>query len=437
MREKVDVLIIGAGAAGLAAARKLLSVGVSLQVLEARDRVGGRIWTQRDDQTGIPLELGAEFVHGRHTRLWPFLRRARLRVRSADGPLCVFWKGKFREDSKVFKRAVSLFERAGLPEQSLEAFLRAEVRPNTLLGAVATDFAEGFYAARLKRTSALFIGDMARTSAKIDGEGIFRIADGYHQLALWLGRHLSAEPDALRLNTRVETIRWSRHRVLALTRTATGLQLPPFRSSRLLVTLPVGVLKSRRSPRFLPSVSDKEKALAKLEMGPIVKVILRFRSSFWDEGLPPKLRKFGFILAHGKPIPTWWRPLPSHAPILVGWTAGAYVDRLKEHRSASVDELALRTLASLFRLSPARFESWVEKVLVIDWQRDPFSQGGYCVVRVGGVGAQQELARPVDDTLFFAGEATHIQGHAGTVHGAIETGERAAEEIIRSLRSSQ
>src|SRR5262249_23300846 len=162
---------------------------------------------------------------------------------------------------------------------------------------------------------------------------------------------------------------------------------------------------------------------------------LRFRRPPWMGGrrrLFPS-RSFGFAHSPSAAVPTWWRPLPFDQPVLVGWAGGRHAAALSQHSQNWILERGLESLVQIFRLRRAELESLLESARVVDWQADPHSRGGYCVVPVGAVPMQEQLSVPIRDTLFFAGEATHITGFAGTVHGAIETGERGAREVLRRL----
>jgi monoamine oxidase len=204
------------------------------------------------------------------------------------------------------------------------------------------------------------------------------------------------------------------------------------------VTLPVGVLKAAHpalgAVRFVPRLREKERALARLEPGAIVKLLLRFRTPFWEE-LQARHR-FVFFTAPGHPIPTWWTLAPRRSRHLVGWSGGPAARALSLLDSQSVLRTGLETLGRIFRLPLETLAAQLESWHVRSWPSEPFSLGGYCVVTAGALDAPRALAAPVQDTLFFAGEATHLEGQLGTVHGALETGLRAAHEVLALERPS-
>jgi monoamine oxidase len=212
----------------------------------------------------------------------------------------------------------------------------------------------------------------------------------------------------------------------------------------VLVTLPLGVLQARANEtgavKFLPALAEKAAAAQSLAMGRVVKIVLRFRERFWEElelsrgDERVSLSDLAFLHAPGEPFPTWWTQLPRRAPLLVGWAGGAQADAFTSQAGRSIRARALDTLARVLAFPRERIEGLLEESYTHDWGGDPFARGAYSYVPAGALGAQERLARAVDDTLYFAGEATNAEGHCGTVHGAIATGLRAAREIRRGAR---
>jgi monoamine oxidase len=159
-------------------------------------------------------------------------------------------------------------------------------------------------------------------------------------------------------------------------------------------------------------------------MGQVAKVLLRFREPFWGD--------FTFIHAPAESLPTWWSQFPVRAPLLAGWAGGTRAETLSLESDDALLDHALESLCHIFRESKPVLEQSLAEFYTHNWHRDPFSAGAYSYIPVGGLDAESELARPLDDTLFFAGEATNSDGHFGTVHGAIATGLRAARQIIHA-----
>jgi monoamine oxidase len=212
-----------------------------------------------------------------------------------------------------------------------------------------------------------------------------------------------------------------------------------FLAPHVVVTLPLGVLQQEGQPlgavTFKPPLAEKRAALEKLAMGPVARVTLRFDSIFWED---PKvmgeqaLRDPHFIFSDHPHFPTWWTAAP-HLPILVGWCAGPCAEPKVSLEEGELCSQAIEALSSILSVPESFIVQRLTHFYHHDWQSDPYSRGAYSYVLAGGVGAQQELARPLADRLFFAGEATQSDGHHATVHGAFSSGVRVAGEVLKSL----
>jgi monoamine oxidase len=437
--EQADVLIIGAGMAGLAAARELDRARLTVRVLEARDRVGGRVWTLRDGASPIPIELGAEFIHGRPPETWQIVRAANLAAyeiagavwRSQSGGL-ELGEGPWDESDAIFER----MERWDGPDHSFQAFLETQCRDiSPQAQQRASGFVEGFNAAVAERVSIHSLASEQRAAATIEGDRSFRVLSGYDTVASWLREGCEPAQVALHLNTVVTALNWRRGAVEVLAQSRAGNELAPFRAACALITLPLGVLQAPPGQpgavRFTPELDEKRAAIDQLVMGQVIKIGLRFRSPFWERD--SRLASMSFLLAQNTAVPTWWSVYPAQAPLLIGWAAGSAAEKLALRGDAFVLEQAIGSLTQALgverRLVVAELESWYFH----DWQADPFARGAYSYVPVGGLEARAALAQPVENTLFFAGEATNSDGHTATVHGAIASGRRAAREVIAHI----
>jgi len=186
--------------------------------------------------------------------------------------------------------------------------------------------------------------------------------------------------------------------------------------------------------RFEPPLDAKNSALKGLASGAVLKLSLRFRKAFWEDLEGGRYRDAAFFHSADTPFPTFWTTLPLRAPLLTAWIGGPRAARLSSASEAEIVRQALESLSTVFAgRPPSEFE--LEAAYVHNWQNDPFARGAYSYPVVGGFGARSELAAPLEDTLFFAGEATDTQGEAATVTGALETGDRAARELIQRLKS--
>ena len=438
--DHIDVLIIGAGMAGLAAARELGRAGLTVRVLEARDRIGGRVWTAREGAAPMPVELGAEFIHGRPPETWRIVRAAKLAAYEIAGQVWGSQGGTLVPADELWDESDAILERMESwtgPDQTFQEFLESQcqdISPHAQQR--ATSYVEGFNAAVAARVSIHALASERRAAATIEGDRSFRILSGYDTVAGWLRAGLEPDQVELHLNTVVTALNWRPGAVEAVARSPAGHELGPFRATCALITLPLGVLQAPpEAPgavRFAPELDQKRAALGQLVMGPAVKIGLRFRSPLWERD--PRLSDMSFLLSHDAAVPTWWSLYPVQAPLLIGWAAGTAAERLALRGDTFVVEQAIGSLAQALGVERRLVEAELEAWYFHDWQADPFARGAYSYVLAGGLEARAVLARPVADTLFFAGEATNSDGHTATVHGAIASGLRAAREVIAAVR---
>ncbi|HEX9240844.1 MAG TPA: NAD(P)/FAD-dependent oxidoreductase [Anaeromyxobacter sp.] len=423
------IVVVGGGAAGLAAAA-LLSRRAQVVLVEARDRLGGRIDSRVDPLLGVAIEHGAEFVHGRPELTLALARRAGVRVREIPDRHARRTRSRASEASDAFGRAQQLLARGARDDEPFTTVLREarrERRSATELE-LASSFVRGFYLADPATASSLALAKMTAALEEVGGDAVFRVEGGYARVLDPLRRALERGRAEIRLSTCVQEIRWRPGHVEISARGPAGGWLPALRASAAIVTLPLPVL-SEGHVRFRPALPDKRRAAAALGMGPVVKVVLRFRRSPWTDTGP---RALSFLHVPGAPIPVFWTLAPLRAPVLVGWAGGPDSARLAGKREVEVLRAAVRSAARGLGCSAGELEDALDGATVVDWTRDPYARGGYAVFPVGSAAAPLVLARPVDETLFFAGEAT-AGGLAGTVEGALRSGERAAHEALAAL----
>ena len=419
-RIEADILVVGAGAAGLAATAELRRAGGEVVLLEARDRPGGRVHTVIDPRLGVPIELGAEFVHGRPPRTLALARQAGLRV--APVPERHASSGRGGGEDRAFARAMELLAVGGREGESFrEALARtgAGRRAGRDAVRIAEGFLNGFYLADPATASASLLARMNEALEAIGGEEAHRAEGGWGAVLRPL---VDAAGPALRLSCEVTAIAWRRGRVEAQV-LGPGGEAARVRARQAIVTIPVPVLAAG-SPRFSPALpAAVRRALSAIGPGRIVKLILRFREPPWGGGEPP-----AFLRDPGSPVPVMWSLAPLDAPVLVGWSGGRNAARVAAMGPRAAARAALGTVARALRVRDPG--TLLDAVTAVDWSRDPRARGGYAVFPAGAERAPEILARPIEGTLFLAGEAT-AGGLAGTVEGALQEGERAAREVMR------
>lgn len=447
MTDHPKVVIVGAGFAGLAAASKLADAGVSVEILEARDRIGGRAFTLFDEAAGAPIELGAEFIHGFPPEIWQPLQQANVPIREVDGDnWCV--NGRLSK-CRFFDRVDKILEQmdAREPDESFLDFLKRRY-PNPSGDAEleeskrrALDYVSGFNAADPALVGVHWLVEGMQADEVIEGERAFRAERGYSTLIDIFRQRLAKAGVSLRAETVVERIRWKAREAEIRIKGSRGIVT--ILAERALITLPLAVLKApigeTGAVEFLPALPAKKlDAANRLEMGKVIRVVLTFRHRFWDSISPSHsdrdtLGEMSFLFTEDEWFPTWWTLMPEKLPMIMGWAPFQAAERLSGKDEAFVVDQSLRTLGGLLKIDSTKLKAELQSAHFHDWQSDPFSRGAYSYGKVGSEGAQQALAEPLENTLFFAGEATDITGHNGTVHGAIASGYRAAAEILRGI----
>jgi len=434
-----DVLIIGAGAAGLAAAAELSRSKLSVLVLEARDRIGGRCWSRYEPGLPVPVEMGAEFVHGRPAVTFSLLQQAGIAAIERLGGRWFLQDGRLRPRNRaeIFTQIQRAMEEAGAlrKDVSFETYINRDLRDR--LSPEARTFAlrmvEGYDAADPARASARAIVE-EWTGEGTANDASFRPLGGYGALLGSLAGALDGSRIRLQLQSIVHAVQWKRGSV-----EIEGAHLgQPFRESapRAIVTLPLGVLQmppgTRGAVRFSPVLEEKRRALDRLASGPVLRVALRFRAAFWEEIGKGRYRDAGFLQAPDAPFPTFWTALPMRMPLLIAWAGGTRAQRMAGETAPAVIRRALASLGMLFG-GKVDIPAQLEAAYFHDWQRDPYARGAYAYVKVGGSGARKALTAPLRETLYFAGEATDFEGEAGTVAGALQSGMRAARALLDAI----
>lgn len=435
-----DVIVIGAGAAGLAAAGSLGRRSLEVIVLEARDRFGGRVWSRPSARDVVRAELGAEYIHGKAEETLALLRDAGTAAVDTVG---VSWisdgHGELRRDGDRYRSATRIFDgaRALTSDESVDRYLRRfEHDPSmrTTLNA-ARAFVEGFDAADPALASVRGIADELHSGVDY---AIARPVGGYEPMIQHL-RSAAAANVQFCLSTIVRRISWRRGSV-SVELTSDRGETRKIRARAAVVTLPIGVLRHRGDVTevvFDPDLpAAKQEALASIEMGDVVKVALEFRTAFWERVAEGRYHEAGFFRAAGQPFDGYWTQLPVRSELIVAWIGGPKAVALRNVASSELIASARDGFGELVGepdVARKEFKSGV----MHNWSLDPFARGAYSYLRVGGGSARTSLASVVDDTLFFAGEATADDGQGGTVNGALATGERAAREAAESLGAAR
>ena len=455
----VDVVVIGAGVAGLAAARELRDAQFDVAILEARGRVGGRIFTYRDPAVSAPIELGAEFLHGKTPETDAIAEAAHLHVMDVVGDHWRAEHGRFSDVGDFFERVdrvLGKLDPQRTPDRSFTEFLaeretrarekahrkgkRAIGRRNSEARRLALEFVQGFHAADPERVSERWLANGGDPGESEEESRMGRVVDGYDRIPAHLARELF---DAIELNTIVERIEWRDGSVRVHPRRADGTPRGVITARAAIVTVPLGVLQAEPGDdgaiAFDPPLPDDVRgAIDGMAMGPVMRAVFAFEERFWEHGLrnaPSRdaLMNLSFLHSPGSAVPVWWTLHPLRAPVMVGWVGGPPARELWALGDDEIERRALRDLARHLGSTYERLSSLLVGAWMHDWESDPFARGAYSYGLVGGTESPRVLSRPVEDLLFFAGEATDTEGRTGTVEGALATGRRAGRDAARAL----
>lgn len=434
-----DVAVIGAGVAGLAAAADLAARGVDVVVLEARDRAGGRVHTLHDPAHPLPVELGAEFVDVPGAAFAAIRAAGGAVYRSSDGE----WEvaGGVARTLEMEDAIGPILGRLTPPPEKDRPFLEwlDECCPDASERArsFVRRYVEGFHAAELDRVGVRWLAKTTEGSGGGGGAVRHHALGGYSLAVRGLTAALGGRGE-VRLDTVVRAIEWRRGEAEIRCATRLGGEREPVRARRVLVTVPVGVLQAPGEGAGAIAISPavKRDEIAKLAMGAVVRIVFRFRAAFWDDVVEWRdddggLREHKFFMGDGA-FPAWWTASPIVAPVITAWAGGGAARRVMSAGGDPADQ-ALECLAAILGVPRARVDDEVEAWYRHDWEHDPFTRGAYTYLPAGALPAQAALAEPVEETLFFAGEATATGGWNGTVQGAIESGRRAADAILATL----
>ena len=421
---KDDVVVIGAGMAGLTAARALAEAGLKVLVVEAQDRIGGRILTRHVGDEAI--ELGAEFIHGRPPELWALIDEAGLETYERSGAQVCFDHGVLgdcgSEMDDVFAPLEKLKDFDGA-DVSFAEYLDRERVPAEERGRMI-GFVEGFNAADHREVSSASLGAQQKAEDANEGDRTYRLRGGYDQLPKYLAQRIVENGGRVLTGTRVREIRWEAGRVEVIT--DAGSHCAP----RVVVTLPLGVLQGG-DVVFSPQPALVREAASRLRMGQARRFTLLFRERFWEQLSPqPALHELSFLFAFSEMPPVWWTPHPEASHSITGWVGGPRSAALAGVGAEELGREACRTLARIFAVEENRILELLSDCYTHDWQADRFAYGAYSYVATGGLSASRQMTVPVAETLFFAGEHTDVTGHWGTVHAAMRSGLRAAAQVL-------
>ncbi len=428
--ETAEILIIGAGAAGLMAARELSRAGKKVTIIEARDRIGGRIYSLDEKVFGYPAQGGAEWIHGTAPISKAIAHEAGLTLIPEDGEIWSIRDGAFLlhksfiQDNPTLKsRLENLTEDISVYdflEQNFENEKDAAFK-NSILKMV-----EGYDAADPKLISTFELRDEWLSKPSLTQiANDHRIKEGYGGLVFFLKQECEKYGVKIILNTPVEGIDYGSELVKVFTKNGV------WETPRTIVTVPLPLLKEIK---FNPPIQDKIVAVEKIGFGNAIKVIMKFKTRFWENATENDLSKMTFLLCNEKFL-TWWTQYPEINNVLTGWMAGPAALEYKNATSEELLDLALVTLSDIFKIKKEEIKLQLVTSQSVNWPRDPFARGSYSYTAFYTKDAYEKVVKPIGDKISFAGEALYEGEDASTatVEGALGSGKEVAAKILNNL----
>ncbi|MEP6615945.1 MAG: NAD(P)/FAD-dependent oxidoreductase [Ginsengibacter sp.] len=423
--EKFDVIVVGAGAAGLLAAKILSSAKLNVCLIEGRDRIGGRAHTIAKKGFSKPVETGAEFIHGKLPVTTHLLDEAGIKYYETKGAL---WEVK---DKSLVKK-MGFIDHADQLENKLNK-LEEDIPVADFITKYfdgpeyvytkhsLQQYIEGYDAGNIHDFSSLALKEEWEND---DGKQ-FRIEGGYGKLLEHLLQKCTENGCTLHLSTIAKKINWQTGRAEVIT-AGQGCYF----AAKVIITVPPSLLVNDHQLAgitFSPPLPGITEAAMKIGYGGVVKIVVEFSHAFWETGEVRKAEKLYFLFSEEK-IPVWWSQLPDTTPMLCGWLAGPRANEMHA-TNQEILEIAIGSLTSIFGMSSSSIQKIITGSYVHNWVTDPFSRGGYSYNSMTTEVGKKTLRTPIAGTLYFAGEALAEKTNA-TVESAFESAVEVTAKIL-------
>jgi len=426
-----DVIIIGAGAAGLMAAHILTKKEKKVTVLEARNRIGGRIHTINSDGFSKPVELGAEFVHGNLPVTLDLLQDAGIKYSRAGFEMWQHHNGTFEQNEEFIEGWDLLLEKLNRLEHdmTMHDFLEEHFDDERYfkMRTQIENFVAGYDTADIHDVSAFALREEWNSQ---DEDDQYRLENGYCTLMDFLAKGLE-----IHLNSVAREVNWGEGNVKIVTAANTIYEAP-----KVIIALPLGILQAPESTvgaiLFNPPLPEQTQAFNGIGFGSVVKILLEFDEPFWKSDKIKQLTgadlsKMGFLFSDEE-IPTYWTQEPENSALLTGWIGGPPAYAKRGMTPEAIMEQTVKSLAKVFKLNPAHLKSRIIAWHVANWSNEPFTLGSYAYEKVESPQARNVLMYPIADTIYFAGEYLYDGPSIGTVEAALTSGKETAEKLAKN-----
>ncbi|MDB5154728.1 MAG: FAD-dependent oxidoreductase [Mucilaginibacter sp.] len=432
--KNADILIIGAGAAGLMAAHELSKVGKRVIILEARNRIGGRIYTLDDTSFLKYAELGAEFVHGELPVTQQLLKEAGIEMTPAWGEMWHYDNGKFSQQYQQTNDWDLLIQKLNKLEQdvSIGDFLHKQFGDQKYAGLRkwVSKYVAGYDTADPFKASAYALRKEWQSE---DGGAQHRIKGGYGKMISYLANESMKNGAQLFLNSVVKNFHWEHNVVEAVTADKIS-----YKAEKVIIALPLGVLQAAPNEvgtiKFSPSIPKYYEAMQQMGFGSVIKILLEFRDAFWEDEQVAKLagndlKGMSFLLSDQE-IPTWWTQFPDNSTILTGWLGGPPAEKKKGLSNEELLQQSLHSLSNIFKRSMGKLRDNLIAWSVVNWTADPFALGSYSYDTIAAPTAREIFNTPINNTIYFTGEYLYNRPAMGTVEAALSSGLETAKRMI-------
>lgn len=427
---QADIIIIGAGASGLMAGRELGKAGKKVIILEARDRIGGRIWPLSEEEFGYLAQGGAEFVHGEASVTKSLIAEAGLTYVSMkygemwsvrDGEPVKNGGPTEDQDYVMYQDAINEKLKGLKEDMSVATFLDkyfGEEKYANIRKSV-TRMAEDYDAADPNK-----ISTFALREEWLGGEEWQqgKIKEGYGALLDFMTAGCNKNGVEIKLNKKVENIEIKGNKVKIRCENR-----EIYEAQKVVITVSLPLISKIN---FNPAISEKIASAEKIGFGDVIKIFLKFKDRWWENALGKDLSKMTFIISNEKVTP-WWTQYPLKESVLTGWIAGLKAREFENISEKDILEMSLNCLARTFKVERNFIDKELVNSKVINWPIDPFSLGAYSYSTIETKEAYAELRKPIENKIFFAGEALCLGNETATVEGALASGKEVVEKILK------
>lgn len=430
----MEILIVGAGIAGLMSGYLLSEKGYKVTILEAQDYTGGRICTVQPDGFDSFIETGAEFIHGKLPVTLKLLDEAGICYTRNEGEFWNAGDGKLKQGFSgnnswtELEKALKKVKNDITMDEFLDTYFPAAEQLE--MHRFIKSYAQSYDAGDTSRMSTLAFRDEMLND---DDAHQYRVDGGYKKLVDYLAEKCRKTGCTIHTSTVVKELVWSKDKV-----TATTDKVVPYSADKIIITIPVGVLQKKEGTgtiRFNPAIPNKLKEIETIGYGNAIKVFLQFKDAFWKKETfvkryGKKIAKLGFILSNST-IPVWWTQYPKPSAMLTGWLGGPATGKFEPGKEAQIADGAIESVAHIFSMSNQEVQQELKAWKISDWAKNSFECGAYTYATVAAAKLGDALMQPVEDTLYFAGEGFYTGPNIGTVEAALVSGQQVAEMITK------